>query len=69
VGGAQVLRDFPRFLKLAETGKLDLGSLVSRRITLDQINDGIDALTPRRGRPHGHRLTSAGSPAERVRIR
>lgn len=44
MGGAQVLRDFPRFIGLAESGKLDLGSLVSRRIALDDVNEGIDAL-------------------------
>lgn len=44
VGGAQILRDFPRFIRLAESGQLDLGSLVSRRIGLDEINDGIDLL-------------------------
>jgi S-(hydroxymethyl)glutathione dehydrogenase/alcohol dehydrogenase len=44
VGGAQILRDIPRFVRLAEAGKLDLGSLVSKRITLDEINDGIEAL-------------------------
>jgi len=44
VGDAQILRDFPRYIRLAETGKLDLGSLVSRRIGLDEINDGLDAL-------------------------
>jgi S-(hydroxymethyl)glutathione dehydrogenase/alcohol dehydrogenase len=44
MGDAQVLRDFPRFIALAESGKLDLGSLVSNRIGLDQINDGLDAL-------------------------
>ncbi|HKY66533.1 MAG TPA: Zn-dependent alcohol dehydrogenase [Acidimicrobiales bacterium] len=44
VGGAQVLRDIPRFLRLAETGQLDLGSLVSRHITLDEVNDGIEGL-------------------------
>jgi len=44
MGGAQVLRDFPKFIGLAESGKLDLGSLVSRRIKLEDINDGIDAL-------------------------
>ena len=44
VGGAQILRDFPRYVHLAETGRLDLGSLVSRHITLDEVNDGIDAL-------------------------
>ncbi len=44
VGGSQILRDFPRYIRLAETGKLDLGSLVSQRITLDEVNQGIDAL-------------------------
>jgi S-(hydroxymethyl)glutathione dehydrogenase/alcohol dehydrogenase len=44
VGGSQILRDIPRFIHLAEAGKFDLGSLVSKRITLDEINDGIDAL-------------------------
>ncbi|CAO5154294.1 Alcohol dehydrogenase [Frankia sp. AiPs1] len=44
VGGSQILRDFPRFLRLAEAGQLDLRSMVSRRITLDEVNDGIDRL-------------------------
>ncbi len=44
VGGSQILRDFPRYIQLAESGKLDLGSLVSQRITLDEVNQGIDAL-------------------------
>jgi S-(hydroxymethyl)glutathione dehydrogenase/alcohol dehydrogenase len=44
VGGAQILRDIPRFIRLAETGRLDLGSLVSRHIELDEINDGIAGL-------------------------
>ena len=42
VGGAQILRDFPRFIGLAESGRLDLGSMVSQRINLDEINKGID---------------------------
>lgn len=41
-GGSQILRDIPRFIRLAETGRLDLGAMVSRRITLDEINTGID---------------------------
>jgi S-(hydroxymethyl)glutathione dehydrogenase/alcohol dehydrogenase len=45
VGGAQILRDFPRFIRLAETGKLDLASMVSHRIKLEKINVGIDMLT------------------------
>jgi S-(hydroxymethyl)glutathione dehydrogenase/alcohol dehydrogenase len=51
VGGAQILRDIPRFIRLAETGRLDLGSLVSRHIKLDEINDGIAGL----GRAEGTR--------------
>jgi S-(hydroxymethyl)glutathione dehydrogenase/alcohol dehydrogenase len=42
IGGSQILRDFPRYIGLAESGKLDLGSMVSRRIPLDEINEGID---------------------------
>lgn len=44
VGGAQVLRDIPRFIRFAETRQLDLASLVSSRISLDHVNDGIDAM-------------------------
>ncbi|MGV9386266.1 Zn-dependent alcohol dehydrogenase [Nonomuraea sp. NPDC003707] len=44
VGGSQILRDFPRYIRLAETGRLDLTSMVSRRITLDQVNEGIELL-------------------------
>ena len=44
VGDAQVLRDFPRYIRLAEAGKVDLGSMVSRRIKLDEVNDGIESL-------------------------
>jgi S-(hydroxymethyl)glutathione dehydrogenase/alcohol dehydrogenase len=44
MGGAQILRDFPRFIRFAETGQLQLGGMVSKRIALDQINEGIDAL-------------------------
>jgi len=44
VGGAQILRDFPRFVRLAESGRLDLGSMVSHTIPLADLNDGIDQL-------------------------
>ena len=44
VGGSQILRDFPRFIRLAEAGQLDLGSMISQRIKLDEINDGIALL-------------------------
>jgi S-(hydroxymethyl)glutathione dehydrogenase/alcohol dehydrogenase len=49
VGGAQILRDFPRFIRLAETGRLDLASMVSKRITLDEVNEGIELLTRSEG--------------------
>jgi len=49
VGGAQILRDIPRFIRLAETGRVDLGSLVSRHIELDEINDGIAGLSRAEG--------------------
>lgn len=44
VGDAQILRDFPRFIKLAEAGRLNLGSFVSRRITLDEVNDALHGM-------------------------
>ena len=44
VGGAQILRDFPRFIRLAEAGLLDLGSMISQRIKLEEINEGFSAL-------------------------
>ncbi len=42
LGGAQILRDFPKFIRLAESGRLDLGSMVSQRIKLDEIAHGIE---------------------------
>jgi len=43
-GGAQVRRDFPRLVSLVETGRLDLGAMVSRRIALDEVNDAFRAM-------------------------
>jgi S-(hydroxymethyl)glutathione dehydrogenase/alcohol dehydrogenase len=43
-GSAQVRRDFPRFIGLVETGRLDLGAMVSRRIKLDEVNDAFRAM-------------------------
>lgn len=43
-GSSQVRRDFPRLLNLAESGRLDLGSLVTRTIALDDINKGFRAM-------------------------
>ncbi len=43
-GGADVHRDYPRLLALWQAGRLDLESMISRRITLEEINDGLQAL-------------------------
>ena len=43
-GSAQVRRDFPRFVDLVETGRLDLDAMVSRRIKLDEVNDAFRAM-------------------------
>jgi S-(hydroxymethyl)glutathione dehydrogenase / alcohol dehydrogenase len=43
-GSAQVRRDFPRLVQLAEAGRLDLEALVSRRIGLDDTNAAFEAM-------------------------
>jgi len=43
-GSANVRRDFPRFVEMAETGRLDLGSMVSRRIGIEEVNDAFRAM-------------------------
>ncbi|HEY0448076.1 Zn-dependent alcohol dehydrogenase [Actinophytocola sp.] len=43
-GGADVHRDYPRLLALWRAGRLDLEGMISKRITLDEINDGLQAL-------------------------
>jgi len=43
-GGAQVRRDIPRLVALAETGRLDLASMVSQRIALSDVNDAVAAM-------------------------
>lgn len=48
-GGAQILRDLPRYLALAETGQLDLSSMVTHHIALDDINEGIRMLKQSEG--------------------
>ncbi len=46
-GGVDARVDFHRLLRLWRHGQLDLEGMISRRLTFDQINDGIDAV--RRG--------------------
>ena len=43
-GSANVRRDFPRLVGLVETGRLDIGDMVSSTIPLDDINKGFDAM-------------------------
>jgi S-(hydroxymethyl)glutathione dehydrogenase/alcohol dehydrogenase len=43
-GSAQVRRDFQRFIDLIESGRLDTGHMVSRRIKLDEVNDAFRAM-------------------------
>lgn len=46
-GNANIRRDFPRYVALAESGRLNLRSLISKTIALSEVNDALDAL--RRG--------------------
>jgi S-(hydroxymethyl)glutathione dehydrogenase/alcohol dehydrogenase len=43
-GSAQVRRDFPRFVELIETRRLDVGSMVSKTIKLEGVNDAFRAM-------------------------
>ena len=43
-GSAQIRYDFPRLVRFAETGQLDLGAMVSRVMALDDINDAFAAM-------------------------
>ncbi|MDE0669764.1 MAG: zinc-binding dehydrogenase, partial [bacterium] len=43
-GGADVRVDFHRVLRLAESGQLDLAGMIDRRLPLEEINEGIEAL-------------------------
>jgi S-(hydroxymethyl)glutathione dehydrogenase/alcohol dehydrogenase len=43
-GSGQVRRDFQRFIDLIETGRLDTGSMVSKTIKLDDVNDAFTAM-------------------------
>jgi S-(hydroxymethyl)glutathione dehydrogenase / alcohol dehydrogenase len=43
-GSAEVRRDFPRLIALAAGGRLDVATMVTRRIALDDVNDGMAAI-------------------------
>jgi Zn-dependent alcohol dehydrogenase len=44
LGSAVPARDIPRFVDLWRAGRLPVEALVSNTISLDQINNGMDAL-------------------------
>jgi S-(hydroxymethyl)glutathione dehydrogenase/alcohol dehydrogenase len=44
LGSANARRDLPRLIAFVENGQLDIESLISRRITIDQVADALDAL-------------------------
>jgi S-(hydroxymethyl)glutathione dehydrogenase/alcohol dehydrogenase len=43
-GSAQVRRDFPRFVDLIETGRLNTSAMVSKTIKLEGVNDAFRAM-------------------------
>jgi S-(hydroxymethyl)glutathione dehydrogenase/alcohol dehydrogenase len=43
-GNAQVRREIPRLISFAESGRLDLATMVSRTIPLDEVNDAFRAM-------------------------
>ena len=43
-GDANPHRDMPMLVRMAETGQLQIGEMVSRRIALDEVNEGIAAI-------------------------
>lgn len=43
-GSADVHRDFPRLLRLWRAGRLDLEGLITHRLKLDGVNEGLRAL-------------------------
>jgi S-(hydroxymethyl)glutathione dehydrogenase/alcohol dehydrogenase len=43
-GSARVTRDFPRFIELVESGRLDVASMVTRQYPLDEVNHAFAAM-------------------------
>jgi S-(hydroxymethyl)glutathione dehydrogenase/alcohol dehydrogenase len=43
-GSSDVQRDVPKLIDLYQKGQLKLDELVSRTITLDQVNEAFDAM-------------------------
>ncbi len=43
-GGADTRTDFHQLLRLWRNGKLDLEGMITRRISIDQVNDGVEQM-------------------------
>ncbi len=43
-GSSRAHRDFPRFISLVESGRLDLDSMITKRFELDDVNLAFDAM-------------------------
>jgi Zn-dependent alcohol dehydrogenase len=43
-GSARVTRDFPRFIELIETGRVDLGGMVTKHFSLEDVNLALTAM-------------------------
>jgi alcohol dehydrogenase len=44
MGSCVPVRDIPRFISLYRQGRLPVDKLISRRVTLDEVNEGFDRL-------------------------
>lgn len=44
MGSSQIRSDFARYVALAETGRLNIESMITRRIALDDVNDALRAM-------------------------
>ena len=43
-GSAQALRDFPRWISLIESGRLDLAAMVTQRLSLEHLEDAFTSM-------------------------
>jgi len=43
-GSARVTRDFPRFIELIETGRVDLGGMVTKHFSFEEVNAALGAM-------------------------
>jgi S-(hydroxymethyl)glutathione dehydrogenase/alcohol dehydrogenase len=44
-GSANIRRDFPRLLDLWRNGRLNLDGMITRRLSIDDVNDAFDAMS------------------------